>query len=147
MKKLLAIVMMALPMMAGAQDNNISKSYDLANKRGKYLLSSVIYYNENLFPIDTVYVLAACDEYDYYAPSFPAMSGLAPDMLALLDKLIEICDNPNLEGVTSEENDRTFTRCKDKISIKYYDGRSKIFSRKDLQMFKDKIVEFINSGK
>lgn len=145
MKKLIAIVMILLPMLAWGQED-ISKDFKLDSKRGAHLLSATVYYNASLCPTDTVYVLAACDEYNDYAPSFPALSGYKADFVPQLDKLIRLCENPDMEGMSFEEGERTFERNKGKIIIKYYDGRSHKFSLKDLRKFKNKIDDFSNGN-
>lgn len=143
MKKLIAMMLMLLPMLVWAQDD-ISKLIKLENKRGTYLLGATVNYDKKLCPTDTTYVLAACDEYDYYAPSFPALSGDKISIVAQLDKLIGICENPDLEGMSVGEGDRSFQKDKGRIIIKYYDGRSHKFSLKDLKKFKNKIESFSN---
>lgn len=143
MKKLIAIVMVVLPMFIWGQ-NDISKLIKLDNKKGNYLLGATIYYNENLAPIDTVYVLAACDEYDYYAPSFPAISGYYSEVVQLLNKLTNGCINPDMEGLSLSNDENEYTISKGKVNIRYFDGRSKNFSRKELLKFKEKITRFVN---
>ena len=143
MKKLIAIVMMLVPMIAWGQDT-ISKDFKLDNKRGVYLLGATVYYSTSLCPTDTIYALAACDEYNDCAPSFPALSGYKADFVEQLVKLIKLCENPDMEGMSIEEGERTFEKHKDKINIKYYDGRSHKFSLKELRKFKNKIDSFSN---